>query len=97
MAHKSHAKHHNMKGEVAHHKAREAARNVHRSKEAGEHSTHEAMTSKERVLPPEHLKEHPGFVSDSHQEGISRVMQRPGDMEVGQHGSMSIPGWNKKE
>lgn len=29
-------------------------------------------------------------VSDSHQEGISRKIQRKGDMEVGQQGKMSM-------
>ncbi len=29
-------------------------------------------------------------VNDNHQKGIERVKQRPGDMEVGQHGKMGM-------
>lgn len=34
----------------------------------------------------------PKMAKDNHQEGISRVKQRHGDMPVGQHGSMA-GGW----
>lgn len=36
------------------------------------------------------------MVKDSHQEGISRVLQRKGDMKVGQGGKMGCKGGSEK-
>jgi hypothetical protein len=50
------------------------------------HAAHKAKMERGNEVPPHEVK-------DSHQEGISRVKQRPGDMQVGQHGSMA-GGWS---
>ena len=81
--------HHHHKREAEHHKDREKAKDAHRGMKEREYAGHESHMS--------HLIG--GVVKDDHQQGISRVLQRRGDMEVGQHGSMS-GGWkhgNHKE
>lgn len=80
--------HHHRKGEMAHHANREMHKSHHRAKMAAEHSLHAAPHEHNKM--PGHLKEHNSIVKDSHQEGISRVMQRKGDMEVGQYGKMMV-------
>jgi hypothetical protein len=49
------------------------------------HSAHRSHMEHGNEKPPHEVK-------DSHQEGISRVKQKPGSMPVGQHGSMA-GGW----
>lgn len=77
-----HKHHHHHKHEMEHHKHREMHKKHHHAVKSEEYSHHPHM------IDNKHVKE-------DHQEGISRVMQRKGDMEVGQHGSMS-GGWKKK-
>jgi hypothetical protein len=49
----------------------------------GKHKMHEKHKSEHHSKMIDNRKMH-----DSHQQGIERVKQRPGDMEVGQHGKM---------
>jgi hypothetical protein len=78
-ANKHKSGHHYHKGEMAHHKMRDQHKAAHERKEANNHGH----------------PEHTAVVKDNHQQGISRVIQRPGAMPVGQHGSMS-GGWKNK-
>jgi len=73
--HKAHEHHLHRKTEMEHHKAREHHKRAHHAKKSGEYKHHEGM------IDNRHVK-------DDHQEGIRRVLQRKGDMEVGQHGKM---------
>jgi hypothetical protein len=77
--------HHHHKREAEHHKERHHHKMAHIRIKEQEYSGHESHMS--------HLIG--GVVKDDHQEGISRVKQRKGDMEVGQSGSMS-GGWEHK-
>ena len=88
--------HHHRAGEMAHHKAREAAKSAHRSKKAGEHNLHASMTEHHHGVPPKALAGHNSLNHDNHQEGIARKLQRPGDMEVGEHGKMMVHEHYKK-
>lgn len=49
------------------------------------HAMHKMHGEKGNEKPPHEVK-------DSHQEGISRVKQKPGSMQVGQFGGMA-GGW----
>jgi hypothetical protein len=69
--------HSHHKNEMEHHKMRDTHKAQHERKVADNHGH----------------PEHTGMVKDDHQEGIARIKQRPGDMPVGQHGSMS-GGWS---
>jgi hypothetical protein len=86
--------HHHRKGEMEHHRAREAARNVHQSKMAGEHNLNQSMTEKNHGIPSKAMTKKESIVKDNHQQGIERVMQRKGDMEIGQHGKMLVHSWH---
>lgn len=88
--------HHFRKGEMEHHKAREAAKSAHKSKEAAGHNLHASMTEHHHGVPPKALAGHNSLNNDKHQEGIARKLQRPGDMEVGEHGKMLVHSWNKE-
>lgn len=92
----SHAKnahkdgHHHHKNEMAHHKMRDhhkASSHSHQSKMHG-HDKHAPVH--EHGAEPHHLIG--GTSNDNHQEGIARVKMRPGQLDVGQHGSMA-DGW----
>lgn len=63
------------KHEMEHHKEREKAKREHHSEKSREYDHHPEMMD-DRI------------VKEDHQEGISRVTQRKGSMEVGQHGKM---------
>lgn len=87
--------HHHRHGEMKHHKEREAHKSAHRAKKAEEHSLNQAMIEKHHGVPSKAMTAKESIVRDSHQEGIARVMQKPGDMEVGQHGKMLVHEWHK--
>lgn len=76
-ANKHKAGHSHHKNEMEHHKLRDKHKAAHQSVHG--HSSGE--------IP------NPKMAKDDHQEGISRVTQRHGDMPVGQHGSMA-GGWH---
>ena len=80
--------HHHRHGEMKHHANREMHKAAHESKKAGEHKLHAAPHEHNKM--PGHLKAHNSISADSHQQGIERVKQRHGDMEVGQHGKMMM-------
>lgn len=91
MAHKKEhhgAVHHHRHGEMAHEKVKEHHKNAHRHEKMAEHHKHARMIPEHHGHSPEHLKEHNSIVKDSHQEGIGRVLQKKGSMEVGQGGKM---------
>jgi len=71
------------KAEMHHHKVRHEHKRAHHSEKASEYSHHPHMHDNR-------------MTKEDHQQGISRVLQRKGDMEVGQHGSMS-GGWKHGE
>lgn len=77
--------HHHHKAEAKHLKERESHKKANHSRIEKEYAGHES--SKAHYIG--------GVVNDKHQEGISRVLQRSGDMEVGQFGSMA-GGWEHK-
>lgn len=77
MTHQKSHPHH--KSEMEHHKIRASHKRHNMHEKSSEYSSHPHMADNR-------------MVKDSHQEGIKRVMQRKGDMDVGQHGSMS-DGW----
>ncbi len=62
---------------------------------------HEHMKHKERMHESKHDHKPRAeyadnrMVSDNHQQGIKRVMQRPGDMMKGQGGKMGCKGCNE--
>jgi hypothetical protein len=84
--------HHHHKHESHHHKERHHHKMKNKSNKEHEYKSH-SMPLRE----PGHM-EHliGGVVKDNHQEGISRKILRSGDMDVGQHGSMS-GGWKHKK
>lgn len=69
------------KHEMHHHKMREMHKKAHHAKKEmaheREHEMHKIMMDNRKV-------------KEDHQEGIHRVLQRHGDMEVGQHGKMGM-------
>lgn len=68
--------HHHHKNEMEHHKLRDKHKAAHESKMSVHgHSSGE--------IP------NPKMSNDNHQQGIKRVKQKHGDMEVGVHGSMA--------
>jgi hypothetical protein len=82
---KHHGAAHHRKAEMEHH----AIRNSHK---AAHHAAHPKMHEHGSKVSP---KSHSSMidnrhVNDNHQQGISRVLQRKGDMEVGQHGKMGM-------
>lgn len=90
---KSHAKnahkdgHSYHKNEMAHHKMRDSHKAKHESHMNAEHGRDKHMPIHETGMEPKHLIG--GTTADNHQQGISRKIQRPGAMQVGQHGSMA--------
>lgn len=86
----THKLHHHHKHEAAQHKVKEHHRSAHHSKKAHEHSSHPHMHEHGNPGHMSHLIG--GVVHDDHQQGISRKLVKKGDMDVGQHGSMS-GGW----
>lgn len=86
--------HHHHKHEAEHHKQRHSHKSSHHSKKEHEHGSHPHMHQHGNPGSQSHLIG--GIVHDSHQEGISRKLVKKGDMDVGQHGSMS-GGWKHGE
>lgn len=82
--------HHHHKNEMAHHKMRDAHKAKHHEHKKEMHHVHKHAAMHEHGMEPKHLVG--GSVADNHQQGIARKIQRPGAMEVGQHGSMA-DGW----
>lgn len=87
-AHKEGKAHHS--NEMGHHKMRD----IHKAKSQGLKNEH---FGNEKQAPmhvagaePSHLIG--GTSSDNHQQGIERKKMRPGQLDVGHHGSMS-DGW----
>lgn len=64
---------------MAHHKERAKHKNANMREKSREYAHHEGMIDDR-------------MVKEDHQEGIKRVIQRPGAMEVGQHGKMMKEG-----
>jgi hypothetical protein len=91
MANKS--QHHHRHAEMEHHRIRESHKEANRAEKAKEHREQSSMRKEDHGKPPVNLEG--GVVRDDHQEGIKRVLQRKGDMEVGQHGKMLQHDWNK--
>lgn len=81
--------HHHYKNEAMHHKERHHHKMKHHSMKEHEYSSHPKL-KEVGYTGMEHLIG--GVVKDDHQQGISRKILRSGDMDVGQHGSMS-GGW----
>lgn len=80
--------HHHRAGEMEHHRIREHHKKMHHAEKAREYAHHSGMIDDR-------------MVKEDHQEGISRVIQRKGAMEVGQHGKMLSHGdqahWNRSQ
>lgn len=71
----NHRKHNHHKSEMEHHKMREHHKAAHEKLKSSAYDHHPSMIDNR-------------MVKDNHQQGIQRVLQRKGDMEVGQHGKM---------
>ncbi len=71
--------HHHRLHEMEHHRERERHKAAHHSEKSREYSHHPGLIDDR-------------MVKEDHQEGISRVTQRKGAMEVGQHGKMVSHG-----
>lgn len=85
--------HHHHKHEAEHLKERHKHKMAHHSQKEGEYKSHPKIKPEVGYTGMEHLIG--GVVKDDHQQGISRKLLRAGDMDVGQHGSMS-GGWEHK-
>lgn len=81
--------HHHHKNEAMHHKERHHHKMKSHSMMEKEYSFHPKL-KQVGYTGMEHLIG--GVVKDDHQQGISRKILRPGEMDVNQHGSMS-GGW----
>jgi hypothetical protein len=83
-----HKVHHHRHKEMEHHKERARHKAAHNAEKAREYSLHPGMVDNR-------------MVKEDHQEGIARVVQRKGAMEVGQHGKMTAHGdvahWNRSQ
>lgn len=71
--------HHYRKDEMEHHQMRARHKNMHQAEKKMEYAHHPGMVDNR-------------MVKDDHQQGIERVKQKPGAMEVGQHGKMAAHG-----
>lgn len=85
-----HKLHHHHKHEAEHHKIRHKHKEANKSLKAKEHEQHPGMHEHGHPGSMSHLIG--GVVHDDHQQGISRKILKPGQMDVNQHGSMS-GGW----
>lgn len=87
-SHKDGHPHH--KNEMAHHKMRDKHHAMNKEHHKKEHGVDKHLPIHEVGMEPKHLIG--GTTNDNHQEGIKRKIQRPGAMQVGQHGSLA-DGW----